>query len=113
MASPFLPATTESIAQALEAKDQSEAISILYRVLENPLTSPESLRVKEQAIANLTDLLRQEHRAEELRSLLTQLRPFFSVIPKAKTAKIVRGIIDTVAKILETSDLQISMVEWT
>jgi 26S proteasome regulatory subunit N6 len=101
----------------LEAKDPSEAISILYRVLGDPSSSPEALRMKEQAITNLTDLLRQENRAEDLRSLLTQLRPFFSLIPKAKTAKIVRGIIDSVAKIPGSSELQISlckeMVQWT
>ncbi|GAB2296678.1 26S proteasome regulatory subunit rpn6 [Dionaea muscipula] len=115
--SSHLPATTDSIAMALEAKDPSEAILILYRVLENPSSSSEALRIKEQAITNLTELLRQENRAEDLRSLLTQLRPFFSLIPKAKTAKIVRGIIDAVAKIPGTSDLQISlckeMVQWT
>lgn len=113
-----LPATTDSIAQALEAKTPSESISILYRVLENPSSSSEALRIKEQAISNLSDLLRQENRAEDLRNLLTQLRPFFNLIPKAKTAKIVRGIIDAVSKIPGTSaDLQISlckeMVEWT
>lgn len=117
MSSSYLPATTDSIAQALEAKAPSEAISILYRILENPSSSSDALRIKEQAIANLSDLLRQENRAEELRNLLTQLRPFFNLIPKAKTAKIVRGIIDAVAKIPGTSDLQISlckeMVQWT
>jgi 26S proteasome regulatory subunit N6 len=117
MSTSHLPATTDSIAQALEAKNPSEAISIYYIILENPSSSPESLRIKEQAITNLSDLLRQENRAEELRSLLTKLRPFFALIPKAKTAKIVRGIIDTVAKIPGTSDLQISlckeMVLWT
>ncbi|GAB2235437.1 hypothetical protein Droror1_Dr00025862 [Drosera rotundifolia] len=117
MASSHLPATTGSIALALEARNPSEAISILYLVLENPSSSSEALRIKEQAITNLTELLKQESRAEDLRSLLTQLRPFFSVIPKAKTAKIVRGIIDAVAKIPGTSDLQISlckeMVLWT
>ncbi|KAM0948026.1 putative 26S proteasome regulatory subunit Rpn6 [Dioscorea sansibarensis] len=117
MSSSFIPATTDSVAQALEAKDPLESISILYRVLEDPSSSSEALRIKEQAITNLSDLLRQEKRAEELCNLLTQLRPFFSLIPKAKTAKIVRGIIDAVAKIPGTSDLQISlckeMVEWT
>jgi 26S proteasome regulatory subunit N6 len=117
MSTSYLPATTDSIAQALEAKDPSDAISILYRVLDDPSSSPEALRMKEQAITNLTDLLRQENRGEDLRSLLTSLRPFFSLIPKAKTAKIVRGIIDSVAKIPGTSDLQISlckeMVQWT
>ncbi|KAJ0976112.1 hypothetical protein J5N97_018077 [Dioscorea zingiberensis] len=117
MSTSVIPATTDSIAQALEARDPLESISILYRILEDPSSSSEALRIKEQVITNLSDLLRQEKRAEELCNLLTQLRPFFSLIPKAKTAKIVRGIIDSVAKIPGTSDLQISlckeMVEWT
>ncbi|KAF5939848.1 hypothetical protein HYC85_021015 [Camellia sinensis] len=117
MSSSYVPATTESLDQAQEAKNPTEAISILYRILENPSSSSEALRIKEKAISNLSDLLREQNRAEELRSLLTQLRPFFSLIPKAKTAKIVRGIIDAVAKIPGTSDLQISlckeMVQWT
>ncbi|KMT02417.1 hypothetical protein BVRB_9g204780 [Beta vulgaris subsp. vulgaris] len=112
-----LPATTDSLAMALEANSAAESISILQRVLADPSSSPDSLRIKEQAITNLTDFLRKENKAEDLRILLTQLRPYFSSVPKAKTAKIVRGIIDAVAKIPNTSELQISlckeMVEWT
>nr|GMC78235.1 26S proteasome non-ATPase regulatory subunit 11 homolog [Ipomoea batatas] len=112
-----LPATTNSLSEASEAKTSSEAIAILYRILNDPSSSSEALRIKEQAISNLSDLLRQENRAEELKNLLTQLRPFFSLIPKAKTAKIVRVIVDAVAKIPGTSDLQISLckdiVQWT
>jgi 26S proteasome regulatory subunit N6 len=48
-------------------------------------------------ISNLSDLLTQKKRGEELRSLLTLLRLFFLLIPKAKTAKIVRGILEAVA----------------
>ncbi|KAI9178202.1 hypothetical protein LWI28_023800 [Acer negundo] len=117
MSSSYLPATTDSIAQALEASNRSDSISILYRVLDDPSSSPDALRIKEQAITNLSDYLREENRAQDLCNLLTQLRPFFSLIPKAKTAKIVRGIIDSVAKIPGTSDLQIAlckeMVQWT
>nr|GMC70988.1 26S proteasome non-ATPase regulatory subunit 11 homolog [Ipomoea batatas] len=112
-----LPATKNSLSEASEAKTSSEAIAILYRILNDPSSSSEALRIKEQAISNLSDLLRQENRAEELKNLLTQLRPFFSLIPKAKTAKIVRVIVDAVAKIPGTSDLQISLckdiVQWT
>ncbi|KAK4760438.1 hypothetical protein SAY87_005331 [Trapa incisa] len=79
---------------------------MLYQILENPSSSPEALRTKEQAITNLSVLLRQENRVEDLPTLLTQLRPYFSLIPKTKTAKIVREIIDAVSKIPGTSDLQ-------
>ncbi|XP_020579196.1 26S proteasome non-ATPase regulatory subunit 11 homolog [Phalaenopsis equestris] len=117
MQSSYLPANSDSLAQALEAVNPNESISLLYQILEDPSSSSEALRIKEQTISKLSDLLTQEKKAEELRSLLTQLRPFFSLIPKAKTAKIVRGIIDAVAKIPGTRDLQISlckeMVEWT
>eukprot|EP00252_Welwitschia_mirabilis_P017755 TRINITY_DN3938_c0_g1_i1.p1 TRINITY_DN3938_c0_g1~~TRINITY_DN3938_c0_g1_i1.p1 ORF type:complete len:426 (-),score=97.58 TRINITY_DN3938_c0_g1_i1:190-1467(-) len=111
--------TTEALDSALEIKhkDPAQAMSILRQMIEHPSSSSEALRIKEQAISNLTDLLTQEKKGEELRSLLTVLRPFFSLIPKAKTAKIVRGILDAIAKIPGTSDLQISlcreMVEWT
>ncbi|XP_055801700.1 26S proteasome non-ATPase regulatory subunit 11 homolog isoform X2 [Solanum dulcamara] len=102
MSSSYLPATTYSLAQVSEATTPSEAISILYRILENPSSSSEALRIKEQAIFNLSDLLSQEKWAEDLQKLLVQLRPFFSLIPKAKTAKIInKEIVDAVAKIPE------------
>ncbi|CAH9079211.1 unnamed protein product [Cuscuta epithymum] len=117
MASSFLPATTDSLVLASEAKTPSESLSILHSILNNPSSTSDALRIKEQAIANLSDLLRQENRADDLKNLLTQLRPFFSLIPKAKTAKIVRSIVDTLAKIPGTSDLQITLckdiVQWT
>lgn len=111
--------SSETLSHALDYKesDPAKAIAMLREVLYHPASAAEVLRVKEQAITALSDLLSQEKKAEELRGLLTDLRPYFNLIPKAKTAKIVRGIIDAVAKIPGTSDLQISlcreMVEWT
>jgi hypothetical protein len=40
MSASYLHATTDSTAQALEAKNPSEAILIFYRILENPSSSP-------------------------------------------------------------------------
>jgi len=114
-----IPTTTEYLSRALDIKDTdpAEAISILRQIIENPSSSSEAIRIKEQAISNFSDFLTQEKRGEELRSLLTLLRHFFLLIPKAKTAKIVRGILNAVTKIPGTSDLQISlckeMVKWT
>ncbi|VFQ97797.1 unnamed protein product [Cuscuta campestris] len=117
MASSYLPATTDSLVQASEAKNPSESLSILYSILNNPSSSSDALRIKEQAISKLSDLLRQENRPDDLRNLPNQLRPFFSLIPKAKTAKIVRTIVDTLAKIPGTSEIQIALckdiVQWS
>ncbi|CAM6085136.1 unnamed protein product [Calypogeia fissa] len=112
-------ATAECLAKGQEMQEArpEEASGIFRQIIQDPSPSLEALRVKEQAIASLSDVLSRQGKGEELRGLLKDLRPFFLQIPKAKTAKIVRGIIDAVAKIPNTSELQISlcreMVEWT
>ena len=60
-----------------------------------------------QAIQRLNDLYVKEGNAGALRDLLTELRPLFAVIPKAKTAKIVRTIIETIAKVPNSTQLQV------
>lgn len=67
----------------------------------------ESIKVKESAIQKLTDLYVRTQNATSLRGLLSELRPLFGVIPKAKTAKVVRTIIDSIAKIPGSTDLQV------
>ena len=61
----------------------------------------------QQAIQKLNDLYAKQKDAEALRRLLTELRPLFAVIPKAKTAKIVRTIIETIAKVPDSTQLQV------
>lgn len=55
-------------------------------------------------------------RAAELKALQVEIRPFLATLPKAKTAKIVRTLIDQMAKISGTDDEQIQMcnecIEW-
>lgn len=65
----------------------------------------ESLKVKDAALQKLTGLLVKQGDAAALRSLLTDLRPLFAAIPKAKTAKIVRTIIDSIAKVPNSTAL--------
>jgi 26S proteasome regulatory subunit N6 len=67
----------------------------------------ESVKVKESAIQALCDLLVKQQDANALSMLLGELRGFFGCIPKAKTAKIVRGVVDSIAKIPGSTQLQV------
>ncbi|CAH0514822.1 unnamed protein product [Peronospora belbahrii] len=78
-------------------------------------------RVKEYAIYKLAQLYIQFGREKELATLLQSLRPFFTTLARAKTGKIVRTVIDMVAKVkvLDAekalqlqADLCLDSIEW-
>jgi 26S proteasome regulatory subunit N6 len=100
----------EGLAQRLaaaEAEGEPRAAAAQLRDIvagQHP-NDAESLKVKEAALQKLTGLLVQQEDAAALRSLLTDLRPLFAAIPKAKTAKIVRTIIDSIAKVPNSTAL--------
>lgn len=70
-------------------------------------TDVEAVKQREEAIGQLSELYVKQQDAKSLTDLLSQLRPFFNVIPKAKTAKIVRNIIDQIAKIPNSTSIQV------
>eukprot|EP00955_Chlamydomonas_euryale_P088598 364397-Chlamydomonas_euryale.AAC.5 len=76
-------------------------------VLDSSCNDADAVKVKEQTIQKMCDLLVKNKDATGLSQLLSQFRDFFNVIPKAKTAKIVRSIIDSVAKIPGSTQLQV------
>ncbi|KAG2389777.1 hypothetical protein LR48_Vigan08g128700 [Vigna angularis] len=112
----YLPATNGTMLLAEETEDPSKKVSILCRVLHDPSSSSFTLSIKELAIVNLTEQFMEKNRAVDLCSLLTHLRFFFSLIPTAQTAKVMRRVIDSVGEIPGSSDLQIiickEMVQW-
>ena len=70
----------------------------------------ESIKTKEQALQRLANLYAKQGNAEALRNLLTELRSLFALIPKAKTAKIVRTVVDTIAKVPNSTAVQVNYV---
>ena len=72
-------------------------------------TDAESVKAKEGAVDRLAKLLARENDAPALRRVLAELRPLFKVVPKAKTAKIVRGIIDALATVPNCDALQVEV----
>ena len=69
----------------------------------------DSVKAKESAIDKLSKLYAKLKDAPALRTLLTELRPLFATVPKAKTAKIVRNIIDILAGVPGFDDLQVEL----
>jgi hypothetical protein len=86
---------------------KAKAQQLHQTVFADTASDVESVKQKEEAIGQLSDTYVKLQDAKALTQLLSQLRPFFGVIPKAKTAKIVRNIIDQIAKIPNSTDIQV------
>ena len=73
-------------------------------------------KLKEQAICKLGELYADSARVKDIQALMIGIRPFFANIPKAKTAKIVRTLIDLVAKVpgagAEQMQMCLDTIEW-
>lgn len=104
-------ALAQQVAAAVEAAGTNPAAAVAG--LRDVVTGAhpndvESLKAKETALQKLTELLVKQQDAAALRGLLTELRPLFAAIPKAKTAKIVRTVIDSIAKVPNSTQLLVS-----
>ncbi|GBG33645.1 26S proteasome non-ATPase regulatory subunit 11-like [Hondaea fermentalgiana] len=73
-------------------------------------------KYEEWSLIHLCGLYAKLGRTEALVKLLKQVRPRFGALPKAKTAKIVRTVIDSMAKIPGTEEAQVNLcneyVQW-
>jgi 26S proteasome regulatory subunit N6 len=93
--------------------------TMLQEVIDGvPAAGPDEdvAKIKETAILALAELFVANKHPERVADLSKTLRPFFGTIPKAKTAKIVRGLLDAVAKADHASDLQLQLcldtIQW-
>ena len=64
-------------------------------------------------MTRLGELCAEHKLADKLIALVVALRPFFAQVAKAKTAKMVRTLIDQLAKIPDTRELQMQLVATT
>ncbi|KAF4320293.1 hypothetical protein BBO99_00005710 [Phytophthora kernoviae] len=98
-----------------------QAFQSLISYAEEDAALEQVQRVKEHSIYKLAQLYIQYGREKELATLLQSLRPFFATLARAKTGKIVRTVIDMVAKVkvLDSekalqlqADLCLDSIEW-
>lgn len=105
----------EDLKRATDLKDSDPAgsVSILNNLISSQNTSAESTKVKESAILILGKLYADLGQSSKLASLIQDIRPLFTSFPKAKTAKIVRSLIDFSGLIPDSQALQIRLCEET
>lgn len=110
-------------AQQDEQRDPTKAVTSYKQIInlqpgqgQLPDSVDEFNKTKEEAIYRLGKLYGKQSKAKELAALAKEIRPFFDSVSKAKTAKIVRTLIDLVAEIPDTVELQIELckesIEW-
>eukprot|EP00747_Dinoflagellata_sp_TGD_P164167 gnl/TRDRNA2_/TRDRNA2_183713_c0_seq1.p1 gnl/TRDRNA2_/TRDRNA2_183713_c0~~gnl/TRDRNA2_/TRDRNA2_183713_c0_seq1.p1 ORF type:complete len:447 (-),score=126.32 gnl/TRDRNA2_/TRDRNA2_183713_c0_seq1:118-1458(-) len=104
-------------AKDLETTNPDGAIQAYRNIIANKEGhEDEGGKAREQAIVALADFLVAQKRALDVSKLWQELKPLFSELAKAKTAKIVRTLIDLLSKIPGSEQLQIQMcqdcIEW-
>ncbi|GAM86635.1 hypothetical protein ANO11243_046500 [Dothideomycetidae sp. 11243] len=104
-------------AQKLSKESPSQAESIYREVLkEGPGQSEATVKNYEGALIGLGELYRDQKRADDLASLVQEVRSVLSSLAKAKTSKLVRQLLDLFAPIPNSLDIQItttkSCIEW-
>jgi len=103
-------------AVALAETDREGGCTALQAAILAEAYETEDVKAKEEAIAKLCELYAAMGNADALQALLDTLKPFFAKIAKAKVAKIVRGVLESLSKIEGTVERQIalcqSVVEW-
>ncbi|CAL5218886.1 g624 [Coccomyxa viridis] len=106
----------ETVASAKDLPPEQAISKLRDVILGKHPNDAESIKAKEQAIQRLSNVYAKREDAEALRKLLTELRPLFGAITKAKTAKIVRNVIETIAKVPNSTQLQMEVcteqVDW-
>lgn len=106
----------EKVASSSELPTEQAVTALRDVILGDYPNDAESIKAKELAIQKLSDLYANEKDAAALKELLTELRPLFSAFTKAKTAKVVRTIIETIARVPDSTQLQLEVckeqVEW-
>ncbi|KAJ2962823.1 hypothetical protein NQZ79_g2118 [Umbelopsis isabellina] len=106
----------EEASKLQKAGDNEKAIQVYSEILSVESTDESVLREQESALMSLGELYRDLQRPKELATLIRSSRAFMSSIAKAKTAKIIRTMIDFFSTIPNCLPLQIEIcrenIEW-
>ncbi len=92
-------------------EESQKDVKVYESLMLNERVDDIAVKVKEKCIYRITRLYTEAKNLNEVMNLMKKNSNFFSVIPKAKTAKIVRTILDIVAKIPDSINIQTQLCQ--
>jgi 26S proteasome regulatory subunit N6 len=101
----------DELVSEFDAAKAANKTDAYIRILGNSRSDDPALKVKEQCIYSLARLYSAQKQLHELMPLLKTNNEFFAAIPKARTAKIVRVILDLAGEAQEagSNDKQVQL----
>jgi len=91
--------------------DPGKALGLFRQMIQQDDPEKKYNRQKEHAIYAMGQIFASQNKPDALKQLLVDIRPFFDMIPKAKTAKIVRTLLDYVGRTSADVDTQAQLCE--
>jgi len=79
--------------------------------MSNERVDDAAVKVKEKCIYRMVKLYTEAKSIMEVITLMKKNSEFFSIVPKSKTAKIVRTILDIVGKVPDSVDIQLKLCD--
>jgi len=107
----------QALVSTREVFDSVPAANVqLMELSSEEANDEEAIRKKEQEILDLGEMYKKEGKARELAELIRNVRPFLTMISKAKAAKLVRSLVDLFLDMEAATGTEVSLckecIEW-
>lgn len=93
--------------QRLDSEKQGDYLALL----QNARNDDAAIKIKEQCIYRLAKIYTEQKQFGEVANLLKGNGDFFGAIPKARTAKIVRNMLNIVATVPDSLSIQVELCQ--
>ncbi|PFX26962.1 26S proteasome non-ATPase regulatory subunit 11-like [Stylophora pistillata] len=106
------------LAEEMANSSPEQAMELLSSIVKRDFRTgdEEGIKMKEQAILNLGNMLSKHGKAEELGGLIKYIRPFLKMVSKAKAAKLVRNLVDLFLDMEASTGMEVELcnecIDW-
>ena len=99
----------ERVGRAIKANDEQGLIALIE---EDIAVSDSAIKAKEQAIGGLAQLYVDQRTPEKIKSIAVNFAHRLNIFSKPRLAKVTKGLVDYIAKVPGSEQLQIELSEW-